>query len=532
MLTRFLAVWVMGGLMLLAGVPRLASAGVGTLAGRQLVIRLQPGPTTGSERPLRAASVPGAPAPIRLPDGNILEPVRRLDDGSLVVRLPASLDSAQALEQLRGDPSVARAEVDVLLRPALVPNDTSYSDQWYLYEDTAGIRAPAAWDVTTGSSAITIAVLDSGILGHVDLDNTRILPGYDFITDATRANDGDGRDADPSDPGDAVVAGECGLGEPAEDSSWHGLSVTGVIAATSDNGTDIAGIDFGARILPVRVLGKCGGYTSDIADAIRWAAGLSVAGVPDNPNPAQVINLSLSGEGACGSVEQAAIDAAVAAGAVVVVAAGNEGGDVSRYNPANCANVIVAGAIDQDGSIASYTNRGVAVDLAAPGGDGSFNGAPGILTLWNSGATVPGTDILAFIQGTSFTAAQTSAVVSLMLAGNAALTATEVEDLLCATARSFPDASCDITRCGAGVLDASAAVASAAATATDPAVLSAAAGCGAAVKAAAAARLGTGGGGGGGGCTLVPVARRADLLLPALLLLSVFGLFRRRAGSG
>jgi serine protease len=275
----------------------------------------------------------------------------------------------------------------------------------------------------------------------------------------SRDNDGEpGRDADPADPGDAVAADECGVGEPAEDSSWHGLSVTGVILAESDNTVDIAGIDFAAQLLPIRVLGKCGGSLADVAEAIRWAAGLSVSGVPMNPNPARVINLSLSGSGACSPAEQSAINAAVAAGAVVVTAAGNESGSVADVSPANCANVIVVGAIARDGSIASYVNTGSQVDLAAPGGEVS----DGIVTLSNLGITMRAGDARGVITGTSFSTAQVSGVASLMLAANASLTPALVEEVLKATTRTFPDASCNDTLCGTGVLNADAALAGAA----------------------------------------------------------------------
>jgi serine protease len=421
------------------------------------------------------------------------------------------------LAQLGPDPSVAAVQVDKRLYPALVPDDTSYADQWHLFQDTAGIRMPGAWDLSTGSSAVVIAVLDTGILAHADLDAARILPGYDFISDIPTANDGNGRDNDPTDPGDAIVANECPDGGPLDDepSSWHGLSVTGVIAATSNNNSDIAGIDFAARILPVRVLGKCGGFVSDIIEAIRWSAGLSVAGVLDNnPTPAQVINLSLAGEGACSPQEQAAIDAAVAAGAVVIVAAGNEGQDVANFSPANCDNVVTVGAVARDGSIASYANRGEEVDLVAPGGDGPDpDGKDDILTLWNDGLTVPARYRLAFIQGTSFTTAQVSAVAALMLAVDGTLTPDTVRNILRGTARSFPDSSCNTSKCGRGLLDASAALAGAA----DPS----------SVVSSGSALNTSSNGGGGGGCVMLKGATRLDPLLIWLVAVAMIGLRRR-----
>ncbi len=484
---------------------------------RQLIIRLQDDGTRNAASVRPKATLPG----LTLPDGRQLTYVRSLDDGSIVVQLPetVSLEQANALvSTLVQAHEVRSAQVDKRLYPALVPNDTNYTDQWYLFQDTAGIRMPAAWDQSTGSAGIVIAVLDTGILPHRDLDPARILTasGYDFISDTVSANDGDGRDSDPTDPGDAVLAGECGPGDPLMngDSSWHGLLVTGIIAATSNQtNIDIAGIDFKARVLPVRVLGKCGGLVSDIADAIRWAAGLSVSGVPLNANPADIINLSLAGAGACTPLEQNAIDAAVGAGAVVVVAAGNDGQDVANFSPANCNNVVTVGAISRTGSIASYTNRGIQVDLVAPGGDGPTQNDD-LLTLWNTGTTTAGNDILAFTQGTSFTTAQVSAVASLMRAVNGSLGPASIKDILCKTARNFPDASCDGSLCGVGVLDATAALAGAA----DPASVAGNTGCGV-IKSRS--------GGGGGGCAIQRTTRALDPLLPLWLLAGFIGLSRR-----
>ncbi len=482
-------------------------------ATNQLIIQLR-----DDGKRATASAKPDHPVPgLTLPDGRQLSYVRSLGDGSMVVQLPeaVSLEEANALVAgLMQDPAVQNAQIDKRLHPALVPNDPNYAGQWYLYEDTAGIRMETAWSQQTGSPSVVIAVLDSGILPHADLDPARILAGYDFISDIPTANDGNGRDANPTDPGDAVVADECGVNDPPVDqgSSWHGLSVVGVIAATSDNNNDIAGIDFASRILPVRVLGKCGGFISDIIDAIRWAAGLPVAGVPVNNNPAKVINLSLAGFGTCSAQEQQAIDAAVAAGAVVVVAAGNEAQDVANYSPANCNNVITVGSIDRDGSIASYMNVGEEVHLVAPGGDGVGMNAEGILTLFNNGVTTASTDALAYIQGTSFTTAQVSGVASLMWAVNNALDPATIKAILRATTRDFPDASCNTNRCGTGLLDANAALVGAA----NPG----------AVVSRTASTGGDVGGGGGGGCTLQS-ARGVDPILPLLLLVTFVGLRRR-----
>lgn len=486
---------------------------------RQLIIQLQDIGIrkTASVKP--DDSVPG----LVLPDGRHLSYVRSLNGDSIVVQLPeaVSLEEADALiEALMLEPSVQDVQIDKRMYPAVVPNDTDYFRQWHLFQDPAGMRAHSAWDTTTGSSSVVIAVLDTGILNHADLAASRVLSGYDFITDDFTANDSiSGRDTDPTDPGDAVVANECpppNAGNQAQPSSWHGLSVTGVMAATSNNGTGIAGIDFAARILPVRVLGKCGGDVSDIVDAIRWAAGLPVTGAPVNTNPAGVINLSLAGPGACSTQEQSAINDAVAAGSVVVVAAGNEGGDVAGFSPANCANVITVGAIARDGSITTYTNRGEEVDLTAPGGEGpAANGSDNLLTLWNNGTTTAGGDEFAFITGTSFTTAEVSAVVALMLAVDGTLEPSIVKGILRATTRAFPDGSCTTSLCGTGLLDASAALAGAA----DPQ----------SVGDGGGSSIGgdPGGGGGGGGCSMMLVANPIDPMLPFWLLAAFIGMYRR-----
>ena len=306
MLKEFLAV----GLSLsvaLANDPLSAADADPRASTRQLIVRLK----DDGLRHIQAVHRNDSIVDIRLPDGRPLSFVRHFNGNGMVLRLPAdvSLEEAQRIaEKLTENPAVASVQPDKRMYPALVPIDPDYPSQWHLFEDTAGIRMPTAWDQETGSGSIVIAQLDTGIIPHRDLNPARILAGYDLISDAATANDGDGRDPDPADTGDATFDDECGVGVSGEASSWHGLAVAGVMVAESDNTTDIAGIDFAARLLPVRVLGKCGGDISDVVDALRWAAGLRVAGVPDNPVPAKVINLSLSGAGACSFEEQAAIN--------------------------------------------------------------------------------------------------------------------------------------------------------------------------------------------------------------------------------
>ena len=303
--------------------------------------------------------------------------VRAMTDETHVLRLPERRPLAEVAaitDRLAKLPEIEYAEPDRILRPLLAPNDPQYANQWH-YKGTYGIDAPAAWDITTGSTDIVVAVIDTGILNHADLAG-RTLPGYDFIGDMLVANDGGGRDGDPSDPGDWITSAENASGYFAgcgvSDSSWHGSHVAGTIGAASNNGFGVAGINWVSKIVPVRVLGKCGGYNSDILDGMSWAAGLTVAGVPANANPAKVINLSLGGSGACGATQQTVINSIVAAGTTMVVAAGNSDDDAAGYNPASCNNVVSVAATGPSGERASYSNYGSVVDIAAPGGNMTF----------------------------------------------------------------------------------------------------------------------------------------------------------------
>ena len=302
--------------------------------------------------------------------GMAVSQLHRMGTGADVVRTNRKLDfrAAQAfMNQLRRDPAVEYVEIDKRLRPTFVPNDPYYNvNQWHYYEATGGIGMPAAWDLATGTGVV-VAVLDSGITAHTDLA-ANLVSGYDFISDVFTANDGNGRDPDPSDPGDWVEADDCDVGEPAEPSSWHGTHVTGTIAAVTHNGVGVAGIAYNAKVMPVRVLGRCGGWSSDIANAIIWVSGGAVPGVPANPNPVEVINMSLGGQGSCGVSTQAAINSAVAAGVTVVVSAGNEDDDAAGYEPANCNNVIAVAANNRAGAKSGFSNYGATVDITAPGG--------------------------------------------------------------------------------------------------------------------------------------------------------------------
>jgi serine protease len=356
-------------------------------------------------------------------------------------------------EQLQIDRAVQYADPVRRAFPTRVPNDPLYGQQWAL-TDAAGVNAPRAWDLQIGSASVTVAVVDTGITQHPDLDG-RVLAGYDFISDPVTANDGNGRDSDPSDPGNATRDNECGDGTPCEPSFFHGTFVSGIIAADTDNGVGIAGLDWNAKILPVRTLGKCGGTFDDILDGVLWAAGVPVTGVPPNPNPARVINMSLGGLGSCPQSLQDALNTALAQGAVIVVSAGNASEDAIDFSPANCGGVITIGASTRQGDITSYSNFGRRVDLSAPGGDGAM--ADWILSTGNDGTAGPGNADYEFAVGTSFAAPYVAATASLMIARNANLTPGRIQDIITGTTRLFAiGTACGTSGlCGAGLLDAS-----------------------------------------------------------------------------
>lgn len=388
--------------------------------------------------------------------GAKLSKVHKLGTGADAIRSDKTLTRTELndlLATLAADPDVEYVEEDALLQPMLTPNDSRYNEQWHYFEPTGGIRAPAAWDRTNGSG-VTVAVVDTGYRPHADLA-ANIVGGWDMISDTTVANDGNGRDSDARDPGDWSSYGQCGFGSPSRSSSWHGTHVAGTIAALGNNGAGVIGVAYGARVVPVRVLGRCGGLTSDIADGIIWAAGGSVSGATTNPNPARVISLSLGGGGSCPTTTQSAINFARSRGAVVVVAAGNSNTNVSNTTPANCAGVITVAATNRSGGRASYSNYGTQVDVAAPGGQTSSGAAYGVLSTLNSGSTTPGSDAYAFYQGTSMATPHVSGVAALMFSVNSSLTPDQVESTLRSTARPFP-ATC--SGCGAGIVDANAAV--------------------------------------------------------------------------
>jgi serine protease len=378
-------------------------------------------------------------------------------------------ESLQAtLARLRADPAVEFAEPDARMRPHRLPNDPGFLEQWFLHASAPGtdgttasaVDAVAAWDVTTGSPAIVVAVIDTGVrFDHPDLlpvaDGGKLLPGHDFVSaesggTARAANDGDGWDGDPSDPGDWISSADRTVSQfsdcPVGGSSWHGTRVSGMLAGLTDNSTGIAGLGWNNRILPVRVLGKCGGLTSDIIAGMRWAAGLAQSGAPANPSPARVLNLSLGGEGACSRAYQEAIDEITARGVLVVVSAGNDGTLVDQ--PANCRGVVSVTGVRHVGTKVGFANLGTDVTLAAPGGNCVNVGAGqpclySLDTTTNLGVTTPGengyTDrVDDFNVGTSFAAPIVSGIAALMYSVNASLPPGRLVQRLQATALPFP----------------------------------------------------------------------------------------------
>jgi serine protease len=411
----------------------------------------------------------------------------------LLDRPLAGTEIEATLQTLRADPEVEFAEIDQRRYPLAVPQDPLYPEQWYLQADQpAAVNFAAAWDLTTGSVETVIAILDTGIrFDHPDLGRYAAapgddLPGHDFVSGESSssfvsANDGDGWDTDPSDPGDWVSAGEAASGPLARcdesESSWHGTRVTGIAGAITGNLAGIAGGTWNTRILPVRVLGKCGGYDSDIVAAMRWAAGLSVPDTPGNPTPAKILNLSLGGSGNCTNSYRQTITALTAAGVLVVAAAGNEHGPVQT--PGNCPGVLAVAGLRHVGTKVGYSSLGSEVGIAAPAGNCvNLSGSPCLLPLMstsNTGTTVPGLYSYTGNIGTSFSAPIVSAIAGLMHAVNSELSTSEMIARIKSGARPFPasdpaiptcpaldvltsQCNCTTTTCGAGMADAPGAV--------------------------------------------------------------------------
>jgi serine protease len=442
---------------------------------------------------------------------------RALDTRTQVVTA-RGVSSENLRQRLARDPQVELVAVDRIRRHSRVPNDPIYGNgggvgpaagQWYLKPPAGDVRssinAEGAWDLTTGSSTVVVAVLDTGVrLDHPDLV-ANLVPGYDMIgaggggsVRLAVANDGDLADPDPSDPGDWVSqadvdGGTLGSGctaDSIEDSSWHGTKVAGLVAATADNGVGVAGVGWATKVQPIRVLGKCGGYDSDILAGIKWAVGASVPGLPVNTTPAKVLNLSLGGTGPCtgstGALYVEAFAEATARNAVAIVAAGNSAGEPVD-SPANCTGAIAVAGLRHVGSKVGFSSMGPEVALAAPGGNCvNLNGSclyP-MVTTSNSGTRGPAANTYTYNEaavGTSFATPLVAGVAALLYARDPSLTAAQVRNALTSTARPFPTSGsgstvnacpapvagtevlecyCTATTCGAGMLDARAAVAS------------------------------------------------------------------------
>ena len=440
----------------------------------------------------------------------------------------SGIGAAALAAELAALPDVESAEPDGRVRRAAAPTDPLYASvsvatrsngigtqngplvgQWYLRAPLAGsvmsaIDAEAAWARTMGVPSVVVAVLDTGVRrDHPDLAGARLLGGYDFISDVPTANDNDGRDADASDPGDYTTAAEnsdpngdfyqcdpSGLGRPVlSPSSWHGTATASLVGATANNGVGMAGTAPGVSILPVRVLGKCGGFRSDIIAAMRWAVGIPVDGVPSNPNPAKVLNMSLGGDLTCSTQYQSAVDDVLAAGAVIVASAGNGDGGPEEA-PANCDGVIGVAAVRHAGTKVDFSSIGPKVVISAPGGNcptGRANCSYPLIAASNNGSTVPGTstwfDSTLYEVGTSFSAPLVAGTAALMFSVQPGLSPTQLRNKLASTARPWSQAivapgvpqcaapvegveqaecACTTTTCGAGMLDAGAAVAAAA----------------------------------------------------------------------
>lgn len=497
----------------LFGVPALAQPAA--VAEARVIVKYRSASSAAGMPGASKASAPAAMSKrlqsLGMRRGVSLKAHRGLSDTMQVVTAQG-LTSADLVRRLNSDADVEFAVPDRRMKRAALPNDSLFeaggvegpaAGQWYLKAPTGEVRssidAVSAWDLTTGSANIVIAVLDTGVrFDHPDLlaasAGGKLLPGYDFVRTSI-ANDGDGLDADASDPGDWVTQADIDNGVvrtdcTVEDSSWHGTQVTGIAAALSHNASGMAGASWGARVLPLRVLGKCGGFQSEIIAAMRWAVGLPVPNAPQNTTPARVLNLSLGGPGACDAAYQGAIDEVIAAGAVIVASAGNSAGHTVG-SPANCSGVISVGGLRHAGTKVGFSDLGAGVAISAPGGNCVTVPGPcvyPILTTTDSGRQGPSgpayTNSRDASVGTSFSAPLVSGTVALMLSVHPRATPAQVTALLQGSAAPFPSTGaassvvactapqfdaqgapidqlecyCSTTTCGAGMLDARAAV--------------------------------------------------------------------------
>ncbi|HTO68830.1 MAG TPA: S8 family serine peptidase [Myxococcota bacterium] len=364
-----------------------------------------------------------------------------------------------ALRSLRQRPEFESVSLNYVMHPALVPNDPLYTLQWHY----PLIHLPQAWDLTTGDPSVIVAVVDTGVrLDHPDLAG-QLVPGYDFIRDASRARDGDGIDPDPNDPGDRALGGA---------SSFHGTHVAGTIAAATNNGIGVAGIAWGSKVMPVRVLGLNGGTLYDVMQGVRFAAGLPNDSGTLPAHRADVINLSLAG-GGFDAATNALFQQIHDAGVFVVAAAGNDASNEPTY-PADYDGVISVAAVDLNRNPAPYSNFNADVDIAAPGGDTTVDRnadgwADGVLSTLADDSASPITFDYVFYQGTSMATPHVSGVLALMRSVSPALMPADVDTLL-AQGKLTDDLGTPgwDAATGWGLIDARAAVVAAGAPDTSP----------------------------------------------------------------
>ena len=371
---------------------------------------------------------------------------------------------ATVAASLAKDPNVEFAEVDEVVQAhvtPMTPNDSYFGQLWNMMAPSAsagGANFVNAWGLTASSAAVNgsgviVAVIDTGYRPHADLVGN-IVGGYDFVSAALDRDGTPGADSDPTDPGDWSTAG----GSCSATSSWHGTHVSGIIGAVGNNNAGVIGGAYGVKILPVRALGICGGYDSDIQAAMLWAAGLSTVGGTTNPNVAKVINLSLGSAAgtACSAGYQTAINSIIAAGIVVVASTGNSSSSTAISSPADCTGVIAVTAHNSAGQSPTFANLGPGTTISAPG--------VAVCSTLNTGTTTPvpspGGDTIVAYSGTSMAAPHVAAAAALLYQIKPTITPAEVKTYLTDTARAFPAGSyCagQSTACGAGMLDAYAA---------------------------------------------------------------------------
>lgn len=286
-----------------------------------------------------------------------------------IVKVPQGRSLDEFMDEIKRNPAVRSVEPNGLVAAARVPNDPSYSQQAYWY---GAMNLPASWEMTSGRADIIIAVIDTGLrYNHPDTGN--LVSGWDFV----------GGDNDPWDPG-----------KPGQSISSHGTHVAGTIGAMTNNSIGVAGVNWNARIMPVRVLDTTGrGSWADVASGIRWAANAG----------ADVINLSLGGDEGS-TVLRDAVSYAAGRGTIIVAATGNDGFSSVMY-PAAYPEVIAVGAAEKPNRVADFSNGGTGLDLIAPG-----------VSVYSTNYSASTGHGYAYAQGTSMASPHVAGLVGLMLA--------------------------------------------------------------------------------------------------------------------